>query len=207
MNWKAQIKVADLPRVEVVVTPAMAKATELREAALAFSKRTDSFAAGKSATCTDMANKLDYYGAFASEKQAAFADKLIAWAKPRASVPVPAIELPKLFAVLQRHADFHVGSLKISRRNQDTLCWITDGGDVIGKIDGGVATVWESKCRIALTTRDAVVALLLELEADPLEAAKKYGRESGRCCSCGRDLTDPASIEAGIGPVCAQKFI
>jgi len=206
MNWKTQIKVADLPRVEVVVTPAMAKATELREAALAFSKRTDSFAEGKAGICTDMANKLDRYGDFASEKQAGFADKLIAWSKPRVTVAVPAIELPKLFAVLQRHADFHVGSMKISRRNQDTLCWITDKHDVIGKIEGGVATVWESKCLHALTTRAAVVAILEELEANPLEAAKKYGRESGRCCSCGRDLTDPASIENGIGPICATKF-
>lgn len=27
----------------------------------------------------------------------------------------------------------------------------------------------------------------------------------GRCCRCARRLTDPASIEAGIGPECATK--
>lgn len=41
---------------------------------------------------------------------------------------------------------------------------------------------------------------------DPLAAAKAYGMESGRCCSCGRVLTVPDSIRAGIGPVCAGKF-
>ena len=38
------------------------------------------------------------------------------------------------------------------------------------------------------------------------EQAAAYGRRSGRCCCCGRELTDPASIAAGIGPVCAAKF-
>ena len=28
-------------------------------------------------------------------------------------------------------------------------------------------------------------------------------RHSGKCCRCGRKLTTPESIEAGIGPVCA----
>lgn len=27
----------------------------------------------------------------------------------------------------------------------------------------------------------------------------------GRCCRCGRDLTTPESIAAGIGPVCAER--
>jgi len=206
MNWKTQITVATDTRVNVTVTPAGAKATELREAALLYRARKDAFADGKESTCIDMANKLERYGDFASEKQAQYADKLIAWSKPRGFVAAPAVKLPRLFAVLQRHADFHVGSMKISRRNQDTLCWITYSGDVVGKIEAAEATIWASKCANALTSRDAVVAILEELEANPLEAAKKYGRESGRCCSCGRDLTDPASIENGIGPICIQKF-
>lgn len=28
---------------------------------------------------------------------------------------------------------------------------------------------------------------------------------AGRCCVCGRKLTTPESIEAGIGPICAAK--
>lgn len=39
-----------------------------------------------------------------------------------------------------------------------------------------------------------------------LEDAKQFGRISGRCMVCGRELTNPESIEAGIGPVCAGKW-
>lgn len=39
-----------------------------------------------------------------------------------------------------------------------------------------------------------------------LEEAAAYGRRTGVCCNCGRELTDPASIEAGIGPVCAGRL-
>lgn len=43
-------------------------------------------------------------------------------------------------------------------------------------------------------------------KAGPKEAAVRYGRELGKCAMCGSDLTNPDSIEAGIGPICADKF-
>lgn len=39
-----------------------------------------------------------------------------------------------------------------------------------------------------------------------LEEASAYGRKFGRCIVCQAELTDPKSVEAGIGPICAQKF-
>lgn len=39
-----------------------------------------------------------------------------------------------------------------------------------------------------------------------LDQASEYGRRTGTCCSCGRRLTNPASINAGIGPICAEGF-
>lgn len=39
-----------------------------------------------------------------------------------------------------------------------------------------------------------------------LEEAKKFGQVTGTCCVCGRVLNNEASIAAGIGPICAQKF-
>ena len=41
---------------------------------------------------------------------------------------------------------------------------------------------------------------------DPLtaEQAAEFGHAFGRCIVCGRTLTDPASVAAGIGPICAQ---
>jgi hypothetical protein len=38
-----------------------------------------------------------------------------------------------------------------------------------------------------------------------LEQAAEYGQLHGWCCVCGRHLTDPKSVAAGIGPVCAGK--
>ena len=37
------------------------------------------------------------------------------------------------------------------------------------------------------------------------EEAREFGRLTGACVVCGKLLTDPKSIEAGIGPVCAGK--
>lgn len=39
-----------------------------------------------------------------------------------------------------------------------------------------------------------------------LEQAREYGRLYGRCVRCHKELTDEDSIEAGIGPVCQNKF-
>jgi len=53
---------------------------------------------------------------------------------------------------------------------------------------------------------DEVKAVLLEAAGDPLTAAVRYGKETGSCSCCGRDLTNPQSIELGIGPICRDKF-
>jgi len=171
-------------------------------------------AAGKTrtaATCRDIAEKLERFGSFASEAQKAFGLRLVYEAPEAAPAPAefktalsPALAVPKLFEVMQKHATLRAGDLKISRKNQDTLCWLVWRGRPVGKIDNALAIVWNSLSDTA--TRTAILVLLAEFDADPLGAAVKYGKLSGTCCSCGRDLTDPASIEAGIGPICAQKF-
>ena len=47
---------------------------------------------------------------------------------------------------------------------------------------------------------------LLQAAADPLQAAVAYGRQTGSCSCCGRELTDPVSIFGGIGPICLAKL-
>ena len=39
-----------------------------------------------------------------------------------------------------------------------------------------------------------------------LDEAVKFGKMTQTCVCCGRRLDDPKSVDAGIGPVCAQKF-
>jgi hypothetical protein len=41
---------------------------------------------------------------------------------------------------------------------------------------------------------------------DPLAAAVAFGRRTGQCSCCGRELTNSESIDRGIGPICAEKF-
>ena len=48
----------------------------------------------------------------------------------------------------------------------------------------------------------------LRLAAIPmtLEEAAAFGHQTGRCCCCARKLTNPESVAAGIGPICAGRF-
>jgi len=278
MNWKNAVTVATsiTPKL-AVVAGAQPSAVELRAAADRFDARKDAFAAGKGATCRDIAGRVDN-GGYASAKQQEFAAKLVEWSKPRdttapivtadAEVTLAIVQLKaaataytaagktrtaatcadiadklvkygsfaseaqkafglrlvydapgavtsttpardaglsvaKLFDVMQKHAKLVAGELQLSRKNADTLCWITWRGALVGKIENGMAIVWKGK---AGADRDAILTLLAEFDIDPLAAAVKYGKLSGRCCSCGADLTADDSIAAGIGPICRLKF-
>ena len=53
---------------------------------------------------------------------------------------------------------------------------------------------------------DDVKAIIMSAANDPLNAAIRYGKVSGECSCCGRELTRKDSIERGIGPICATKF-
>jgi hypothetical protein len=46
---------------------------------------------------------------------------------------------------------------------------------------------------------------LRQLAADTMPEQLEFWHE-GRCARCGRALTDPASIEAGVGPECITKM-
>lgn len=58
-------------------------------------------------------------------------------------------------------------------------------------------------------TRDGeywgVVETLEAVAEGGLEYLARVGRETGNCCFCGLELTDPESVTRGYGPVCASK--
>jgi len=76
----------------------------------------------------------------------------------------------------------------------------------------GNVTYCNGDCRPAGETEwkfemaPGMIRRLLPEHKMSLADAKKFGALYGTCCVCGRTLTDEVSIEAGIGPVCAQKF-
>ena len=45
-----------------------------------------------------------------------------------------------------------------------------------------------------------------EVAKDPIGAAIKHGRETDSCACCGRGLSDPISVFAGIGPTCLERI-
>lgn len=72
-------------------------------------------------------------------------------------------------------------------------------GQYMGKVLGGKFL----KVRECDAEQEAEI---LSICADPKAAAVAYGKRFGRCSVCNRELTDAASVEAGIGPICAEKY-
>lgn len=77
--------------------------------------------------------------------------------------------------------------------------YVTKGDEYVGKIIG---TRFE-----ATRSADATILPALQtISTEPREAAIRYGRLTGVCGCCGRELTDPESIAKGIGPICEAKW-
>lgn len=82
----------------------------------------------------------------------------------------------------------------------DTLSIPSDraNNDYLGKIVGG-------KFHGHYISNEMTAAVAAAC-ANPVEQAIEYGRMTGACSCCNRELTNPESIERGIGPVCAKKY-
>ena len=97
----------------------------------------------------------------------------------------------------------HVAGDKSKYRGQ---IMITDGGrygdntyygriDLSGTLQPSSST-WTKEIR----------GIIEHLAEDPEASLTQYGQMTGSCACCGRTLTNPASIERGIGPICAGRF-
>lgn len=75
----------------------------------------------------------------------------------------------------------------------------TKDGKKLGFVKGGKFTA-RRECT------DTEQAAVLDACSDPAKAAVAFGKAWSICCVCARPLTNDGSIEAGIGPVCAEKF-
>ena len=84
-------------------------------------------------------------------------------------------------------------------KNAGALYVKTASGDYQGKIQG-------REFNPAYSAAPETTTALQAIAKDPAEAAIRYGRLTGSCSCCGRELTNKVSIENGIGPVCATKF-
>jgi len=73
-----------------------------------------------------------------------------------------------------------------------------------GCIDGQKKWFWKSK-PITDRVRTAVDVLIGADTEQARAFGMAYAMASGRCARCGKTLTVPASIHAGLGPDCAQR--
>ena len=86
---------------------------------------------------------------------------------------------------------------------------MTDGkpfGSAIwyGRIDA--SGKFDLSAKIDAHTASAITALLVNFAANPAKVASAYGKQTGSCCFCARELTDDRSVRVGYGPICADKF-
>jgi len=148
-----------------------------------------------------------------SDKQIAAVDKMFAKldtnsterAAKSGEVDMGAIEA--LFATAKasglKRLAFVADGLRISPapetgRNAGAF-YVKQDDEYQGKIVGGRF--------VAAAAADAeTLPKLSEIAADPAGMARLYGKRTGTCCCCGKTLTDPVSIENGIGPVCATRW-
>lgn len=121
------------------------------------------------------------------------------------TVDVSAID--KLFATAKENGlkklAFRTEHLTIKAAREDLgkapALYVLHGEEYVGKIVAG-------KFLANRAAKSDTLDLLNTVAADPLGAAVFYGRQVGKCSCCGRELTDPVSVENGIGPICQTKW-
>lgn len=79
--------------------------------------------------------------------------------------------------------------------------YVKSESDYLGKIANGAFQPSH-----AAATIPGLGALVATIMADPFAAARAYGLRTGRCSCCGAALSDPVSVAAGIGPICAARY-
>lgn len=163
---------------------------------------------------TSLSNNLAEYGTL-TDGQVAGVRKCIARAaerKAERATNAPAVDTTgtdQLKASLQRAIDSGLKRVKISvdelsfslakpNSKNPGAVYVKSHGEYAGKIDNGRF--------FAAYGFNQIVSRVETVMRDPLAAAKEYGVRTGKCSCCGRELTDPNSIAAGIGPICEGKF-
>lgn len=91
-----------------------------------------------------------------------------------------------------------ISAAKETSRNPGAL-YVEHNGVYSGKIIGGQFIP-------NYAAKEDTLAAILDIATNPLEKARFYGRETGICSCCGRELTDPISVANGIGPICENKW-
>lgn len=122
---------------------------------------------------------------FLSEKQEAAARRMHAKVEARRATPRPPAPEPGFYFV---EGSFHRVQENRSKTGVYSKQWLAEPG----------FRYWEyrGKQDFEILTPEARLTR---------EQAAHFGHTFGRCIRCDAELTDPESVERGIGPICAKK--
>lgn len=166
-----------------------------------------------------MQESLNKYGSL-TEKQMATVQRLTAqsaerkaqWAAEKAAAAdvAPAVTVEKIEQAFTsakekgikyprlRLDSFVFTAAPAAGKNAGAL-YVKEGEEYLGKILGGKFLKVRS-CDAETESRVVAAA------SDPEAAAVAYGNRVGACSCCGKTLSNKASIDRGIGPICADKY-
>jgi Family of unknown function (DUF6011) len=150
-------------------------------------------------TCTKCAGKGEWrpgrpcFGCNGTGKEVAIEITVGAIASAFAAAHAHGIKRPKL-----RLDTFVFSRAPDTGRNAGSI-YVTQDGKYLGKIT-------EGRFYAARECDDPTRGRVVAVASDPHAAAKAYGQRTGSCSCCGRELTDPQSIAAHVGPICAEKY-
>lgn len=103
-----------------------------------------------------------------------------------------------------KRAALRIGTLRLSRAGQTAR--FPDSINVVNsdKWHGRIHT--DGRLELRSDLPEPVSRVLEELEADPITYSARHGIETGQCCFCGLELSDPRSVRVGYGPICASNW-
>jgi hypothetical protein len=161
---------------------------------------------------TDMLGRARHYGGRLTQKQAAFAERLIEpTVAPAAKVTIDLARINQMFdtaaqSLKRPFVNFLVGGVELKMspapatgKNPGSL-YVKRLGEYQGKIDRA------GRFSAARDAQDGILEALQAFAANPAAAALAYGQATGNCCFCARELTDARSVTAGYGPICAEHY-
>ena len=150
-----------------------------------------------------------------SDKQLDAAERMLAKiaANQAAKAAAPSVDLTRVHAMfakamasghkrpVYRAAGLALSLAPLSGRNAGSI-YVKDDetGDYLGKVTEDL------RFNPLRTAPEWAAEALSRIARDPSAAAVEYGRETGRCSCCGRELTNPDSIALGIGPICKERW-
>lgn len=142
-----------------------------------------------------------------SEKQIAWIHYLATQSKIDAETPAENGEyynlVTKMYTAGSHRSKFQVRlpgvTISTVNRGSNIGClYVFENNNYVGKIT-------HSGVLMGNVSED-VKNILEDANENLLRLAKIYGHETGNCSLCGRTLSDPLSIQMGIGPICAKRF-